>query len=133
MNTKTAAYLILYGAFLILFGALAYWSNPEKAMTALMSGGTLGAFSILWGVLSARGVRWCVRAAKVTTGLGLLVLVFVWRASLGWLAVLNGKLDNTLFAASLIIAMMVGTVVMLTFLVSAGNRGAAELRASPLP
>ncbi len=132
MNTKTAAYLILYGAFLILFGALAYYLNPGQAMTALMSGGTFGAFSILWGVLGARGLRWSVPAAKVTTGLSLLVLIFLWRASLRWLAVLDGKPDQ-LFAASLVIVMLVGTVAMLTFLVSAGNRGAAEPRASPPP
>ncbi len=56
MSVKTAGYLILYGAFLIGCGALGYWSNPEKAKTALMSGGTFGALSILWGVLGARGL-----------------------------------------------------------------------------
>lgn len=53
MNTTTAGYLILYGAFLIVIGLLGYLSNPEKAKTALMSGGTFGALSILWGVLGA--------------------------------------------------------------------------------
>src|SRR5881396_1826061 len=97
MNTKTAAYLMLYGAFLIIMGLLGYLSNPEKAQTALMSiesapkvppdisavcalsnpekaqtalmsGGTFGALSIVWGVLGARGVRWSLPAAVVTTG-----------------------------------------------------------------
>src|SRR5881409_814203 len=66
MNTKTAGYLILYGAFLIMMGLLGYLSNPEKAKTALMSGGTFGALSIVWGVLGARGVRWTLPAAMVT-------------------------------------------------------------------
>ena len=51
MTTKTAGYLILYGAFLIIMGLLGYLSNPEKAQTALLSGGTFGALSIVWGVL----------------------------------------------------------------------------------
>ena len=91
MNTKTAGYLILYGAFLIVMGLLGYLSNPEKAQTALMSGGTFGVLSIVWGVLGARGVRWTLPAAAVTTGL--LALVLVWRASVGWLAVIDGKRD----------------------------------------
>jgi len=30
MNTRTARYLMLYGAFLIVMGLLGYLSNPEK-------------------------------------------------------------------------------------------------------
>jgi len=67
MNTKTAGYLILYDAFLIALGLLGYLSNPEKARTALMSGGTFGALSIVWGVLGARGLRWSLPAALATT------------------------------------------------------------------
>jgi len=110
MNTKTARYLILYGGFLVLMGVLGYLSNPEKAKTALMTGGTFGALSILWGVLGARGVRWSLPAALVTTGL--LALVFTWRASVGWLAVLDGK-TGKLFAASLITVMLAASAVML--------------------
>lgn len=113
MNTKTAGYLIIYGIFLIVMGLLGYLSNPEKAKTALMSGGTFGGLSILWGVLGARGVRWSFPAALVTTSL--LTLVFAWRASVGWLAVLDGKSEK-LFAASLITVMLAGSVVMLTVL-----------------
>ncbi len=82
MNTKTAGYLILYGGFLIVMGLVGYLSNPEKAKTALMSGGTFGSLLILWGVLGARGVRWSLPASIVTTGF--LTLVFAWRASMGW-------------------------------------------------
>ncbi len=116
MNTKTAGYLILYGAFLILAGLAGFLSNPEKAKTALMSGGTFGALSILWGVLGARGVRWSLPAAIVMTGF--LALIFAWRASMGWLAVLDGKSEK-LFAAALITAMLAGSVVMLPALMRA--------------
>ena len=110
MNTKTAGYLMLYGAFLIGMGLAGYLSNPEKAKTALMFGGTFGALSILWGVLGARGVRWCLPAALVTTGL--LAAVFAWRASMGWLAVMDGKPDK-LFAAVLITSMLAASALML--------------------
>ena len=110
MNTKTAGYLIFYGVFLILTGLAGYLSNPEKAKTALMSGGTFGALSILWGVLGARGVRWSLPAAIVTTGF--LALVFAWRATVGWLAVMDGKQEK-LVAAVLITAMLAASALML--------------------
>src|SRR5687768_15157378 len=110
MNTTTAGYLILYGAFLIVMGLLGFLSNPEKAKTALMSGGTFGALSILWGVLGARGFRWTLPAAIVTTGL--LALVFAWRATVSWLAVLDGQREK-LFAAGLITLMLAASVPML--------------------
>lgn len=110
MNTKTAGYLMLYGGFLIVLGLAGYWSNPEKAKTALMSGGTFGALSILWGVLGARGVRWSLPGAIITTGL--LTVVFVWRASVGWLAVMDGKPEK-LFAAVLITLMLAASALML--------------------
>ena len=116
MNTKTAGYLILYGGFLIVMGLVGYLSNPEKAKTALMSGGTFGALSILWGVLGARGVRWGLPVAIVTTGL--LALVFAWRASVGWLAVLDGQSEK-IFAAVLITAMLAGSALMLPCLLKA--------------
>ena len=116
MNTQAAGYLILYGGFLIVMGLAGYLSNPEKAKTALMSGGTFGALSILWGVLGARGVRWSLPAAIVTTGL--LALVFAWRATVGWLAVRDGQSEK-LFAAVLITAMLAGSALMLPCLVKA--------------
>jgi uncharacterized membrane protein (UPF0136 family) len=123
MNTRTAGYLIFYGGFLILCGLLGYLSNPEKAKTALMSGGTFGALSIVWGVLGARGFRWSLPAALATTGL--LTLVFAWRASVGWLAVLNGKREK-LFAASLITLMLAASVLMLLCLLKARKTAEAE-------
>ncbi len=128
MNTKTAGYLILYGAFLIVMGLLGFLSNPEKAKTALLSGGTFGALSIFWGVLGARGIRWSLPGAMVTTGL--LTLVFAWRASVGWLAVFEGKAEK-LFAAVLITVMLTGSVLMLLNLVSARKPAAAGKSAGP--
>ena len=127
MNTRTAGYLIFYGGFLILLGMLGYLSNPEKAKTALMSGGTFGALSIVWGVLGARGVRWSLPAALATTGL--LALVFAWRASVGWLAVIDGKREK-LFAASLITLMLVASVLMLLCLLKSRKTAEAEQPAS---
>ena len=116
MNTKTAGYLILYGGFLILMGLAGFLSNPEKAQTALLSGGTFGGLSILWGVLGARGARWSLPAALTTTGL--LTVVFGWRASVGWLAVLDGRVEKR-FAAGLITLMLIASIVMLIRLLKA--------------
>ena len=118
MNAKIARQLILYGGFLMLMGLAGFLSNPEKAKTALMSGGTFGALSILWGVLMARGVRWSLLAAKTTTGL--LAAVFVWRASVSWLAVLGGQ-GEKLVAASLITMMLAASIAMLIGLLKARN------------
>ena len=126
MNTQTAGYLIFYGAFLILCGLLGFLSNPEKAKTALMSGGTFGALSIAWGFLGARGFRWSRLAALTTTGL--LALVFAWRASVGWLAVLDGRREK-LFAASLITVMLVASVLMLFGLLKSRKIADAETAA----
>lgn len=123
MDTKTAGYLIFYGAFLMVMGLLGFLSNPEKAKTALMSGGTFGLLSILWGVLGARGFRWSRPAAITATAL--LTLVFAWRASVGWLAVIDGKRDK-LFAASLITLMLAASVPMLRRLVKSQKAGDAE-------
>ena len=123
MDTRTAGYLIIYGAFLMVAGLLGFLSNPEKAKTALMSGGTFGLLSILWGVLGARGFRWSRPAAITTTGL--LTLVFVWRASVGWLAVIDGKREK-LFAASLITLMLAASIPMLLRLLKSRKTVDAE-------
>ncbi len=110
IHSKLARWLVLYGVFLIFAGVVGYLSNPEKAKTALLSGGTFGALSILWGVLIAKGFSWSRKAALITTGF--LSLVFTWRATVGWLAVLDGN-SNKLFTAFLISLMLVASVSML--------------------
>jgi hypothetical protein len=98
-----------YGAFLILIGLLGYLSNPEKAKTALMSGGTFGLLQIGLGLLAMRGWR---PATGVAVGVAaLLGLVFSWRATVSWMAVAGGNADK-LVAAVLITSMLSATVVV---------------------
>ena len=123
MNAKTAGYLVFYGGFLIFMGLAGYLSNPEKAQTALMSGGASGALSILWGMLGARDVRWSLPAAMTTTSL--LAIVFVWRASVGWMAVFDGRAEKQ-FASALITLMLAASVAMLLRLFKARKASRAE-------
>lgn len=102
-------WLFIYGVFLILAGAAGFLSNPEKAKTALLSGGTFGLLSILWGVLHVRGMAWSRRAAFGTVMF--LGIVFSWRASAGWMAVMDGRSEK-LFAACLITLMLSATAGM---------------------
>lgn len=104
-----ARWTIAYGLFLIACGLAGYFSNPEKAKTALISGGTFGVLSILWGVLMARGAAWGRWAAMVTSGF--LVAVFVWRASVSWLAVADGATEKR-FAAVIISMMGIASIVI---------------------
>ena len=108
--------MIAYGLFLIAMGAAGYLSNPEKAATALMSGGTFGVLSMLWGWLMSRGIRWSRWAAFATTTL--LVVVFAWRASVSWMAFAGGSTEK-LTAAILITLMGTASLVMLGFLLAA--------------
>ncbi len=117
MNPKTARYLMLYGVFLTVMGLIGYLSNPEKAKTALMSGATFGALSIMWGVLGARGFRWSRWAAIISTSF--LALVFAWRSSIVWPAILQGNSEK-LYSASLIGFMLIGSLVMLPLLLKGG-------------
>jgi len=108
------AWLVAYGVFLIAIGVTGYLSNPEKAKTALFSGGTFGGLSALWGVLSLRGVTWAPRAALVTTAL--LSAVFTWRAFAGWTAVAGGQVEKRTAAVliSLMLCASLATLVRLT-------------------
>jgi hypothetical protein len=112
-------WLLGYGAFLIAVGVVGFLSNPEKAATALISGGTFGALSIAWGFLLRTGRGWARTGAIATTGF--LSLVFAWRSTASWLAVIGGKPEK-LVAASLISAMLVASVMTLFVLVR-GARG----------
>ena len=113
MNSKLGNWMIAYGLFLIAMGAAGYLSNPEKAATALMSGGTFGALSMLWGWLMSRGIRWSRWAAGATTAL--LLVVFAWRSSVSWSAFAGGASEK-LTAAILITLMGTASLAMLVFL-----------------
>lgn len=115
MKTKLGYWMIAYGLFLIAMGAAGYWSNPEKAATALISGGTFGGVSILWGWMMSRGIGWSRWAAGVTTAL--LVAVFAWRASASWMAFAGGATEK-LTAATLISMMGIASMAMLSLLIS---------------
>jgi hypothetical protein len=119
LTHRLGSRLLGYGAFLIAVGVVGYLSNPEKAATALVSGGTFGALSIGWGLLLRTGRGWARTGAIVTTGL--LSLVFSWRSIASWMAFVNGKPEK-LVAASLITAMLVASVATLFVLV----RGARD-------
>jgi len=104
-----------FGIFLILCGVAGFLSNPAGAKTALISGGTFGGLSAVWGVLMMRGVGWARIAAWVSTLV--LVAAFAWRATAGWMAYAAG--EPKLFAATLITLMLVGAVASVVVLVRA--------------
>ena len=114
MNPRLGNWLLGYGTFLIAIGVAGYLSNPAKAATALVSGGTFGSLSIAWGLLLRSGRGWARTGAIVTTGF--LTLVFSWRSIASWLAFSRG-MSEKLVAASLITAMLVASVVTLFVLV----------------
>jgi len=111
MNS-TGRWFVGFGVFLILCGVAGYLSNPAGAKTALMSGGTFGGLSALWGVLMLKGLRWARIAAWVSTSV--LVAAFAWRSIVGWMAYASG--EPKLFAASLITLMLVSSLASLVAL-----------------
>ena len=123
MSTQTAGYFLVFGVFLILLGVIGFVTHPERGHTALIAGGGFGLLWILWGILSARGVRWSWLGALATTAL--LALACVWRGSLSWLAVAGGQPEKA-FASLLITLMLALALVMLYFLVSDRRSGAEE-------
>ena len=110
---KTAIALAGYGAFLILVGLLGYLSNPEKAKTALMSGGTFGLLNIGLGVLAWRGWRKAVPAALALSLF--LAAVFTWRSIVTWMAYAGGKPEK-LVAGVLITSMLAASVGIAVYL-----------------
>lgn len=119
MVYRLGNWLLGYGAFLVAAGLTGYLSNPERAATALISGGSFGSLSIVWGLLLRGGRGWARTAAMVTTGF--LSLVFAWRSTAGWLAVLDGRSEK-LVAASLITAMLAASLVTLVVLARGGAK-----------
>ena len=108
-----------YGAFLMLSGLTGYLSNPEKAKTALLSGGTFGLLYLALGWLELRGWRASSRVALRTAVL--LVAVFVWRSTVSWMAVAAGQPEKRT-AALIISAMLAATLGLILFLVLSGAR-----------
>lgn len=119
MKPSRANWTIAYGLFLIACGVAGYLSNPEKAKTALISGGTFGALSIIWGALMRRGLAWSRWAALVTSGF--LVAVFTWRASVSWMAVNDGAVEKRT-AAILITLMGAASIALCLALLRGGAR-----------
>ena len=113
----TGRWFVGFGIFLFVCGVAGFLSNPSGAKTALISGGTFGFLSAVWGVLMLRGFGWAWMAALVCTGF--LAAVFTWRAAAGWMAYSAG--EPKLFAASLISLMLAGSLVSIAVLVK--NRG----------
>jgi uncharacterized membrane protein (UPF0136 family) len=108
----TGRWFVGFGLFLILCGVAGYLSNPAVAKTALMSGGTFGGLSVLWGVLMMKGFGWAKIAAWVSTLL--LVAAFAWRSIAGWMAYVAG--EPKLFAASLISLMLAASLASVVVL-----------------
>ena len=78
----------------------------------MISGGTFGGLSALWGVLMLKGFAWAKVAAWISTLV--LVAACVWRSIAGWMAYAAG--EPKLFAASLITLMLVASLASLAVL-----------------
>lgn len=111
--------MIGYGVFLIVAGVLGFLSNPEKAKTALMSGGLFGMISIAVGILANREMS---RAFPISLSLVLFLgTVFVWRASVSWMTFAGGQSDK-LFAAVLISVMLFASALASVLLLNLRHR-----------
>jgi hypothetical protein len=119
----TSKIMLYFGAFLILAGVLGFLSNPEKAKTALMSGGLFGFIAIALGVLARRGWQ---KALPISIGLTMfLAITFTWRAIVSWMAYWNGQADK-FTAAVLISTMLVGSATVATVLFLRANSYATQ-------
>lgn len=109
-------WLLAYGAFVFTMGLLGYLSNPEKAATALKSGGTVAGLSLVWALGWAAQRRWALYGAAGT--MSLVGAVFVWRSTVSWMAFFSGD-QQKLTAAILISAMLVATAAVLPRVIGA--------------
>jgi uncharacterized membrane protein (UPF0136 family) len=106
-------WLIGYGVFLFLCGLAGFISNPDKAITALISGSVFGGLSVVWGLLLGKGFNFAKWAALVTTLL--LCGVFAVRSFISWQKFAEGEPKS--FAASLITLMLLGSLATVARLV----------------
>ena len=116
---RIAFVLCAYGVFLMLAGLTGYLSNPEKAETALLSGGTFGLLSLALAVLALRGWRPSVQIALGTAVF--LGIVFTWRSTDSWVAFAGGQ-EEKLVAAMIISTMLAATLALVVFLLRARKR-----------
>lgn len=113
---KIGQWYLSFGLFLIVCGIAGYLSNPAAAKTALMSGSTFGILSVLWGFWMLKGGRVLAFGAALFTTL-MLCAAFSWRSIVSWQAVADG--EPKVFAASLITAMLLASVMSLIQLLQA--------------
>jgi uncharacterized membrane protein (UPF0136 family) len=116
MRRKIGRWYVGFGAFLIVCGVAGYLSNPAAAKTALMSGGTFGTLSALWGFWLLKGGRLVAFLAALLTTL-MLCAAFSWRSVVSWQAVADGEPKT--FAAALITAMLIASLLSLVQLLRA--------------
>jgi uncharacterized membrane protein (UPF0136 family) len=126
MSRFLSKWMVGYGLFLMIIGILGFLSNPDKAKTALLSGGGFGFLSIVLGILFHRGFRWARSAAVAMTTL--LATVFVWRTGVGWVAVTQGQLEKR--TAAVLITLMLAASI-LTLMVLLRSRSDRKLEERP--
>jgi len=56
MSRFLCKWMVGYGLFLMIIGIFGFLSNPEKAKTALLSGGGFGFLSIVLGTAGSVGL-----------------------------------------------------------------------------
>ncbi|MBC8044745.1 MAG: hypothetical protein IAF08_15010 [Rhizobacter sp.] len=113
MKNPTGKLLIIYGAFLVVCGLAGYLSNPSRAISALISGGSAGATMMALGAAIDRNPRVISHAA---TGLiAVLTLVFGWRMVNAWQAATGDAPEKT-FTAVLLTVMTLGSILAVIFI-----------------
>lgn len=111
MTLQTAGYLILYGFAFLVFGALAWWLDPEKGLTTLLAGVAAALASILCGVAGARGLR-CIRPLAITIA-WIVVVSLSWSACMSWLSLKTLALKQ-LYAPS-VATLMAATAALMAW------------------
>lgn len=99
--------LLAYGIFLIAIGLAGYLNNPEKAKTALISGGVFGGIHLVWAWMWNRYNQIARYGVAVTVVM--VLAASTWRTWATWQAFWAGD-ESKRFPALLITAMFLGTV-----------------------